>query len=79
MWCSMNQSQRIRPTKKVRTSVGFSRDQFELLERIATEKQVSVAWVVREAVRDYIIERWPLLTHEAARQPISRARSDNGK
>ena len=31
------------------------------LEKIAREKKVSLAWVVREATERYIADRWPLL------------------
>jgi hypothetical protein len=31
------------------------------LERIARDKKVSVAWVVREASEKYVDDQWPLL------------------
>jgi dienelactone hydrolase len=48
--------------KSVRASVSFPPKQYATLERIAEEKKVSVAWVVREAVDRYLVERWPLLS-----------------
>ncbi|WP_082124794.1 ribbon-helix-helix domain-containing protein [Lysobacter capsici] len=40
-----------------RASVSFPADLYEALERIAKEKKVSVAWVVREAVERYVDQR----------------------
>ena len=48
-------------TDTVRASVSFPRDIHETLEKIAREKKVSLAWVVREAAERYIADRWPLL------------------
>ena len=45
----------------VRASISFSPDIYETLESIAREKKVSLAWVVREAVEQYIGSKWPLL------------------
>ena len=45
----------------VRASVSFPREIHETLERIARDKKVSLAWVVREATEQYIADRWPLL------------------
>ena len=39
----------------------LSSDQYAEIERIATAKKVSVAWVVREAIDGYIGAQWPLL------------------
>jgi len=49
-------------TDSTRISVTFEREQYELLEKVAAENKVSVAWVVRNAVEKYISDRWPLLT-----------------
>lgn len=49
-------------TGKVRASVSFAKDQYEVLERIAKDKKVSVAWVVRDAVDAYLADRWPLFS-----------------
>ena len=33
----------------------------EVKEKIAKEKKVSVAWIVRDAAERYVNEQWPLL------------------
>ncbi len=38
----------------IRASISFPIDDYEKLEKLAVEKRVSLAWVVREAVRDYL-------------------------
>lgn len=38
----------------VRTTVTIPKPSYEEIERIAKEKRVSVAWVVREAVTEYL-------------------------
>lgn len=43
-----------------RASVTFPADLYAELERIAEEKRVSVAWVVRDAVEKYVEARYPL-------------------
>lgn len=48
----------------MRASVSFPEDQYAELERIAQEQRVSLAWVVREAVQTYLVQRWPLLEGE---------------
>lgn len=53
----------------VRASVSFPRELYETLERIAKEKKVSLAWVVREAAEKYIADKWPLFQgHDNATQ-----------
>jgi metal-responsive CopG/Arc/MetJ family transcriptional regulator len=47
-------------SKSVRASVSFPRELHETLERMAKEKKVSVAWIVRDATEKYIAEQWPL-------------------
>lgn len=49
----------------VRASVSFPGETYRLLEEIARQKKVSLAWVVREAADDYIRNKWPLLPPEA--------------
>lgn len=53
--------------RTIRLSVSFPESQYHLLERVAAEHRVSVAWVVREAVRQYMEAKWPLLS---ARRPV---------
>ena len=43
-----------------RASVTFPADLYAELERIAEEKKVSVAWVVRDAVEKYVEAQYPL-------------------
>ena len=43
-----------------RASVTFPGDLYAELERIAGEKKVSVAWVVRDAVEKYVEAQYPL-------------------
>jgi predicted DNA-binding protein len=47
-------------TPRVRATISFPRDIYEALEAIASEKKVSLAWVVREASEKYIRDKWPL-------------------
>ena len=49
-----------RSTRQVRISISIPPDVYETIEKIAKEKKVSLAWVVREAVDSYLGERWPL-------------------
>ena len=45
-----------------RASVSFPVEHYEELERIAETNKVSVAWVVRQAVEKYLVDRYPLLS-----------------
>lgn len=47
-------------SKMPRASVSFPPELYVMLERIAKEKKVSVAWVVREAAERYVGDQWPL-------------------
>jgi metal-responsive CopG/Arc/MetJ family transcriptional regulator len=49
-----------RPT--VRASVSLPQGLHAELERIAREKKVSLAWVMRDAAEKYVADQWPLLT-----------------
>lgn len=46
--------------KTIRASVSFPRELYDTLERIAEQKKVSVAWVVRDAAEKYVADQWPL-------------------
>ena len=41
----------------VRVTIGFSPDVYGTLERIARDKKVSLAWLVRDAVDTYLAEK----------------------
>lgn len=45
----------------VRATISFPSELYKTLEDIATQKKVSLAWVVREAAEQYIADKWPLL------------------
>ena len=45
----------------IRASVSLPREHYNILQSVAQENRVSVAWVVRDAVSRYIEDRWPLL------------------
>jgi metal-responsive CopG/Arc/MetJ family transcriptional regulator len=47
-----------------RTSVTFPAGLYAELERIAEEKKVSVAWVVRDAAEKYVAEQYPLFSRQ---------------
>lgn len=46
----------------LRASVSFAPDVYRTLEAIAKQKKVSVAWVVRDAVDNYVSDKWPLFS-----------------
>lgn len=50
-----------RNKKSIRTTVSIPGSDYEQLERLAKQKKVSVAWVVREAVDQYLSAETPLL------------------
>lgn len=43
-----------------RASISFPPELYQTLEKIARQKKVSLAWVVRDAAEKYIEEKWPL-------------------
>ena len=44
----------------LRASVGFPQDLYRTLEKMARQKKVSLAWVVREAAEKYVADQTPL-------------------
>ncbi len=50
--------------KSLRASVSFPEQVYRELERLAKEKKVSMAWVVRDAAEKYVAERYPLFARE---------------
>jgi len=63
-WHSKRKGQEVRDggAAAVRATISFPPDVYETLEGIAKEKKVSLAWVVREAVEEYIADKWPLFS-----------------
>lgn len=55
-----------------RVSVSFDAADYEELRKIAAEKRVSLAWVVRDAVAAYIFRRGPLFRQPPASRPARR-------
>lgn len=47
-------------SRSVRASVSFPHELYGTLERMAKEKKVSVAWIVRDAAERYVGDHWPL-------------------
>jgi metal-responsive CopG/Arc/MetJ family transcriptional regulator len=50
----------VKNDSSVRASISFPRHLYETVEEIARQKRVSLAWVVRDAVEQYISDKWPL-------------------
>ncbi|WP_157798579.1 ribbon-helix-helix protein, CopG family [Dyella ginsengisoli] len=46
----------------LRASISFPPELYHLLEQIASQKKVSLAWVIRDAAEKYVSEQWPLLS-----------------
>ena len=51
---SQRRSRKAQNKAAVRASISFPPDLYETLERIAQEKKVSLAWVVRDAAEKYV-------------------------
>jgi len=47
-------SMKVQSTPAVRASISFPPDLYEMLERLAKQKKVSLAWVVRDAAEKYV-------------------------
>jgi hypothetical protein len=45
----------------VRVTVSLPADVHRIVEALAKEKRVSVAWILRDAAQEYLGDRWPLL------------------
>ena len=50
---------------QVRATLSFPPDVYEHLKAIARQKKVSLAWVVREAAEQYLVDRLPLFGKQA--------------
>ncbi len=64
--------------RTVRASVSFPEDQYVEIERIALNLRVSLAWVVREAVQTYLVNRQPLLNGEDANTATMTSTNEAG-
>lgn len=60
-----NKSENTRGKATVRASISFPTGDYEKLEQAATRKRVSLAWIVREAIREYLERSQP---HEGSTQ-----------
>ncbi len=61
MWCNLVNAVGDSKSGTVRASISLPAEQYSVLEKLAEEKKVSIAWVVRDAVDLYLKEKWPLL------------------
>jgi len=52
---------RMRTPAALRASVSLPPELYRTLEKIAKEKKVSIAWVVRDAAERYVVDQRPLL------------------
>lgn len=50
------QSMKSEGAGSVRASISFPTDIYKLLEQLAKQKKVSLAWVVRDAVEQYVTQ-----------------------
>ncbi len=50
--------------KSIRTSVSISAVDYRDLEKMAEKKKVTVAWIIREAVGEYLASDTPLFHSE---------------
>jgi hypothetical protein len=57
----IKRDQRSREEVAVRASVSFPPELYRLLEQVASQKKVSIAWVVRDATEKYISDQCPTL------------------
>jgi hypothetical protein len=58
-------------SESCRTTVTLPREHHELLLRLAEAKHVSLAWMIREAVREYLDQQTPLFSSTAT-SPVTR-------
>jgi metal-responsive CopG/Arc/MetJ family transcriptional regulator len=54
-------------TPAVRASISFPPDLYEMLEKLAKQKKVSLAWVVRDAAEKYVGDSTAARREETAR------------
>lgn len=46
-----------------RSSISFPPEVYKTLEELAKRQKVSIGWVVREAVENYLADKWPLFSN----------------
>ena len=51
------QSMKTERAVSVRASISFPPDVYDALEQLARQKKVSLAWIVRDAVEQYVAEQ----------------------
>jgi len=55
----------------IRASISVPEQQYSVLEKIAAENKVSLAWVVRDAIDGYLKSKRPVLPHGAVAKHAS--------
>ena len=73
-----DQSDTTSAVRTVRASVSFPENQYVEIERIALNLRVSLAWVVRDAVQTYLVNRQPLLNGEDANTATMTSTNEAG-
>ena len=53
-------SMKTKSASLVRASISFPPNLYETLEKLAKQKKVSLAWVVRAAAEKYAADQWPV-------------------
>lgn len=59
---SRKQEEKARPrtSTAVRATITFPHELYATLEQLARQKKVSLAWVVRDATEQYLVQKRPL-------------------
>ena len=55
-----NKKKKMQGKSGARASVSFPHDLYITLGKMARQKKVSLAWLVREAAEKYVTDQWPL-------------------
>lgn len=73
-WCTIvglmmtikkGKGKRMKRMTESRASVSFPPELYRTLGKLARQKKVSLAWVVREAAEKYVADQWPLFKGQA--------------
>lgn len=62
------QQSRVKRKRTLRLSVSLPTELYEVLDQIASQNRVSLAWVLRDAAEKYVNDKWPLLRPSAQEQ-----------